>query len=193
MATDLVIDAKLSKESYGLNNSDKSLDIDGWRTVYVPGFVQTSANFAAQLFVAPDGSYKIGYRGTANLFSSGDTTTNVQSIVLNKWTQELTDSIEFTHAALKYIANTKGTSYGEARGYLSLTGHSQGGFESEVNAKFFGLKGTSLDGPGASTITQTQEFIDLKDRLSTGREMGTFYFFSTTALRGRRFASNPSR
>ncbi len=52
MATNLVIDAKLSKWSYStsLNNSSASLNIDGWRPVSVSRFVQTSTNFAAQLF-----------------------------------------------------------------------------------------------------------------------------------------------
>ncbi|TAM46397.1 MAG: hypothetical protein EPN55_05425, partial [Gammaproteobacteria bacterium] len=163
MATDLVIDAKLNKEVYSLNNSGKLLDIDGWKPVSLR-FDQTSTNFAAQLFVGPDGSYKIAYRGTAN-WSSGDVRINVGSIVLNQWTQELTDSVMFTHAAIRHIAETKGISYNEARTYLSLTGHSQGGFESEVNAKFFGLKGTSLDGPGGLAITQTESFTNLKNTL----------------------------
>ncbi|MHB8758697.1 MAG: alpha/beta hydrolase family protein, partial [Thiobacillus sp.] len=167
MATNLVIDAKLSKWSYStsLNNSSASLNIDGWQPVKVTQFIQTSTNFSAQLFKGPDGSYKIAYRGTASLTSSGDTTMNGQSIVLNRWTQELTDSIKFTHAAINYIRQQTGLDYDKARALLSVTGHSQGGFESEVVAKFFGLGGTSLDGPGASAITQTQDFANLKNEL----------------------------
>lgn len=48
MATNLVIDAKLSKWVYQLNNSgNAALNIDGWRPVQVTRFNQTSANFAA--------------------------------------------------------------------------------------------------------------------------------------------------
>lgn len=167
MATNLVIDATLSKWSYStsLNNSSASLNIEGWRPVQVTQFIPASNNFAAQLFVGADGTYKIAYRGTASLISSGDTTMNGGSIGLNLWTPEMTDSIKFTHAAIQHIATIKGISYSDARAYLTVTGHSQGGFESEVNAKFFGLSGTSLDGPGAAAITQTQGFLALKNEL----------------------------
>ncbi len=169
MATNLLIDAKLSDWSYSasLNNGSASLNIDGWQPVKVPGFTQTSDNFAAQLFVGPDGTYKIAYRGTASLTSTGDVTMNGQTIVLNRWTPEMTDSIEFTHAAIKHIARAEGIGYGDARNLLSVTGHSQGGFESEANAKFFGLKGTSLDSPGAAAIAQTQDFVNLKHELQS--------------------------
>ena len=170
MATNLVIDAKLSKWVYSdtLNNSSASLNIDGWQPVKLGDFRQTSANFAAQLFVGPDGTYKIAYRGTASLLSRGDTTTNGQSIVLGRWTQELTDGVKFAYAAIKQIQlDHPGLSFDQARALLSVTGHSQGGFESEVVAKFFGLKGTSLDGPGAGAITQTQDFANLKSQYQT--------------------------
>lgn len=165
MDTRFLDDATLNKYSYTLNNSNAALNINGWQPIQVLKFEQTSTNFAAQLFKSADGTYKIAYRGTQSLVSSGDTVMNVGSIVANVWTQELTDSIKFTDIAIKQIMAETGKSYNDARGLLSVTGHSQGGFEAEVNAKFFGLKGTSLDGPGASAISQTSDFTRLKDEL----------------------------
>jgi|GEM_PF-4582308 len=88
MDTRFLDDATLDKYSYTLNNSNTALNINGWQPIQVVQFTQESTNFAAQLFKNADGTYKIAYRGTQSLISSGDTVMNGGTIVANVWTQE---------------------------------------------------------------------------------------------------------
>ncbi len=77
----------------------------------------------------------------------------------------ITDDIRFTHQAIKAIQTETGLEYNDARRFLSVTGHSQGGAEAELVAKFFGLAGTSLDGPGVKAQVNSQTWNLLKAEL----------------------------
>ena len=156
MTINLVLDAQLSKDSYGVNNSGTGTS-EGWSRVRVadyklPTSVETGSNFAAQLYQGPDGTYKIALRGTANPTAKGDVVMNVGGIGVGLWMPEMQQAMVFTTQAIQQIAEARGESFEIAAKRFSVTGHSQGGFESELVAKMFGLPGSSQDGPGASRM-----------------------------------------
>ncbi|MDD5391340.1 MAG: cadherin-like domain-containing protein, partial [Gallionellaceae bacterium] len=152
--SNLLLDAKLNQASYGnaYHNKGTGDSISGWRPVEVviDSAKQLTTNFSAQLFKSADGTYKLAFRGTElewNPTDLGDAKANT-ALALGYWSPEFTDDIRFTHQAIQAIMTETGKGYDYARGLLSVTGHSQGGAEAELVAKFFGLGGTSLDGPG---------------------------------------------
>ncbi len=152
--SNLLLDAKLNQASYddAYHNGNSGAPVAGWQPVAVTGWKasdQLTSNFSAQLFKGADGTYKLAYRGTANPVGAADTKMNLY-LGGGGWAPEMTDAIRFTHAAIQSIATNLKIKYEDARQRLSVTGHSQGGFEAELSAKFFGLSGTSLDGPGAA-------------------------------------------
>ncbi|MDD5391338.1 MAG: hypothetical protein PHD37_18530 [Gallionellaceae bacterium] len=166
--SNLLLDAKLNQASYdnAYKNGNTGSPVAGWQAIQVKGWdatKQLTTNFSAQLFKGPDGTYKIAYRGTSD-WGPGDRDTNF-SFVDGTWAPEMTDSIRFTQQAIQAIMTETGKGYDYARGLLSVTGHSQGGFEAELNAKFFGLSGSSLDGPGTSAQVGTRAWNQLKSEI----------------------------
>jgi hypothetical protein len=145
--SDLVLDAKLSQAAYSSYNQSNTPVIDGWRPIKLEDAFfrpsQADQQFGAQLY-EKDGLYKVVYRGTQP--NAADWANN--PAIGGIWQQEMTDTIRFAGGALRYVMEREGKSLDEARDSLQTTGHSQGGFQSELAAKFYGLSGTSLDGPG---------------------------------------------
>ena len=181
--SDLVIDAKLSKAVYDSYNQNNTATIEGWRPVkldlvyFKPA--EADPQFGAQLY-EKDGQYKVVYRGTQpNL---ADWSNN--PAIAGWWQQEMSDTIKFAGGALKYVMDQTGIGLDQARERLSTTGHSQGGFQSELAAKFYGLPGTSLDGPGmrqfllnpSFTTTMRQEMRNefFGDALNSSYAIGNF-------------------
>ena len=164
MPQNLVLDAKLNKDSYNVNNTTGGVsNLDGWVRFSVTRYERPAgSNFAAQLYQGPDGNYKISYRGSADLLGAGDKAMNA-AIVAGQWAAEMSESVKFTFEAIKQVAADKGISFAAARDLFTFTGHSQGGFEAELNAKFFGVGGTSIDGPGASLQIGVAEWNAMKD------------------------------
>jgi Ca2+-binding RTX toxin-like protein len=164
MPQDLVTDAKLNKDSYNSSNTTGAVsNLEGWVRFSVIGYeLPVGSNFAAQLYQGPDGSYKIAYRGTANPLGAGDVAMNA-GIASGQWTAEMTESIKFTLAAIRQVAASENISFEAAKEKFFLTGHSQGGFEAELNAKFYGLSGTSIDGPGASPLIGVAGWTAMKE------------------------------
>ena len=151
--SNLLLDARLSQASYdaAYRNGSGGASIGGWQPIKVGEYRPITANFSAQLFRGADGSYKLAFRGTADPVGAADTAMNA-AIATGVWAPEMTDAIRFTYAAIKQIqiqTLRPELDFDQARALLSVTGHSQGGFEAELAAKFFGLRGSSLDGPGA--------------------------------------------
>ena len=156
MSRDLVLEAKLARDVYGVNNTAGG-SVAGLTRIKVekyeaPTTIQSGSNFAAQAYARPDGTYTIAYRGTNNLFEQGDFIHNRDAILAGKWTPEMQQAVEFTFAAIKQVAVEKGIRFKDAAKLFSVTGHSQGAFEGEVMAKLFGLTGSSFDGPGAARL-----------------------------------------
>lgn len=162
MANDLVLDAQLSKDSYAVGNSSEGA-IAGWERMKVSRYIlPTGSNFSGQLYKGPDGSYRIAFRGTAGVLDPGDVEMN-KAIVTGNWSAEMSESVKFAYYAIKEIqALNGGISFESAAKKLSVTGHSQGAFEAELNAMFFTLNGTSFDGPGASYVSDTQGWRDMQ-------------------------------
>ena len=140
MAQNLVLDVKLNQDSYTSNNTNGLAAGTGGmvRFTVAEYRLPTGSNFAAQLYQAPDGTYKIAYRGTVNPTGVGDAAMNA-GIVAGRWTAEMGESVKFTLAAIQQVAIRNGISFNDAKNLFTLTGHSQGGFESELNAKFLAL------------------------------------------------------
>jgi Ca2+-binding RTX toxin-like protein/ribosomal 50S subunit-recycling heat shock protein len=156
MPTNLVLDAQLSKDSYSVNNASGGV-VNGWSRIAVTGYklpttVEAGSNFSAQMYRSEDGTYKIAFRGTANVTGAGDVAMNGGGIVGGNWTPEMQQAMDFTTEAIKQVAKDRRIEFKEAAKLFTVTGHSQGGFEAELAAKMFGLAGTSQDGPGASRL-----------------------------------------
>jgi hypothetical protein len=111
--------------------------------------LQPPITFGAQLYKGPDGTYKLAFRGTEGNFR--DWAAN-GVWAANQWSEEWGATARFTAAALAQIADIEQISVAAASARLSTTGHSQGGFQSELAARLFGLRGSSLDGMGSNGI-----------------------------------------
>jgi hypothetical protein len=164
-----VTDARLSNAAYSSNNSANTATIDGWVPVLVtldPG-EEFSKTFGAQLY-EKDGQYKVVYRGTE--FNLEDWKQNGK-YSLGAWSPEWADTISFMAKAIKQVADIRFRGdVGLAKASFTTTGHSQGGFEAQLAAIMFGIKGTSLDGMGASTMAAkwTTIFEDIMKKEGVG-------------------------
>jgi hypothetical protein len=155
-------DSLLSNDVYKSNNASGG-DIEGFIRVKVeeyksPTTVQTGSNFAAQMYQRPDGKYTISYRGTVSHTQPGDIAQNRDAILNGQWTQEMRQAVQFTLLAIQQVAREKGISFREAARLFTVTGHSQGGFEAEVISKLYGLPGSSIDGPGAARLIESEGY-----------------------------------
>lgn len=176
MVGDFVTDANLSRDSDDRNN-DAGGKVGDWVRISVENYTpepeiepeleleleskQKGGNFAAQLYRNSNGRYKISYCRARAFSSTVDQEIN-QANQPPDWTTELSQSVKFTLEAIRQIARKESLTIDDAAKRLSLTGRGQGGFESEVNAALFGLDGTSIDGPGAAYIMETQGWLDIK-------------------------------
>jgi hypothetical protein len=157
----MVIDAQLNADVYNTHNSGTG-GLAGWSRKSLWGVnpaysVEEGSNFAAQLYKGPDGTYKIAFRGTSDFFGIGDRTSNSAAAV-GSWTGELGKGVEFVEAAINAIAREHRVSFSKAASLLTLTGHSQGGWEAQVLGQLFGLSVTSFDSPGGAEVVHTRGF-----------------------------------
>ncbi len=147
----LVTDARLAQGSYFSNNQSNTAVIDGWNPILVkldPG-QELSKTFGAQLY-QKDGQYKVVFRGTEGNVS--DWAQNLKYGTF-QWSDEFKDTVAFMAKAVVQVANEKfGGRVEEAVQVFTTTGHSQGGFQAELAALMFGVKGTSLDGMGSTGV-----------------------------------------
>ena len=155
--SDLVLDAKLSKAVYSSYNQNNTATVEGWNPVklakeyFKPA--EADPQFGAQLY-EKDGQFKVVYRGTQPNLADWSNNPAIGGV----WQQEMTDTIKFAGGALKYVMDSQQVSLDVARSRLATSGHSQGGFQSELAAKFYGLSGTSLDGPGMAQFLLNPNF-----------------------------------
>ena len=170
MPSNLVLDAKLSKAAYDSYNQNNTPTVDGWTPILLASayFVPAKSDpaFGAQLYQKGD-QFKVVYRGTQ--LNLADWANN--PYIGGVWQQEMSDTIRFAGGALKYVMDTQIVSLDVAREKVSVTGHSQGGFQSELAAKFYGLPGTSLDGPGMAHVSTKS---DVHHHLAPGYADGLF-------------------
>ena len=151
----LVTDARLADGSYRRNNSGGTATIDGWRPVQVrssngqPLDPKTfSSTFGAQLY-EKDGKYKVVFRGTEG--NMADWAQNLKYATF-QMSDEFKDTVAFMAKAVVQIAKEQDKTVQEAAKLFSTTSHRQGGFQAELAALMFGVKGTSLDGMGATGV-----------------------------------------
>jgi len=139
----VVTDARLSAGAYRSNNQSGTPIIDDWRPVELekPARYDFSETFGAQLY-EKDGLYKVAFRGTEG--NLPDWATNLKYGTF-QWSDEFRDAVVFVAKAVVRIAEQTSKPVEEAAKLLSTTGHSQGGFLSELAALMFAVKGTSLD------------------------------------------------
>lgn len=158
MATtaNLVLDATLSKAAYSSNNRSDTPVIDGWKPIALQWDKDFTPpdTFGAQLYKGPDAQYKVVFRGTeGNLADWAANDAYLGSLMHPEWAA----TTRFTAMALNFIRVDAVTNLAGARNALSVTGHSQGGFEAELAARIYGLKGSALDGMGAVGVFETNK------------------------------------
>ncbi len=187
---DLVLDAKLSKAAYSTFNQSTTPVIEGWQPISLPieffNIQTTDRSFAAQMYEKA-GQFKVVYRGT--IPTVADWANN--PAIVGVWQQEMTDTIRFAGGALRFLMERRGMTFDAAQSALTTTGHSQGGFQSELAAKFYGLSGTSMDGPGMAqfllspmfntTLRNEQRALGLVD-LQNSYSLGDFQVRVYTAV-----------
>ena len=147
----LVTDARLGQGAYSSNNSGNSATIDGWKPIEVvlTKGEKFSNTFGAQLY-QKEGQYKVVFRGTEG--NLADWAQNLKYGTF-QWSDEFKDTVAFMAKAVVQIAGEKtGGDVGRAAKLFTTTGHSQGGFQAELAALMFGVKGTSLDGMGSTGV-----------------------------------------
>jgi YD repeat-containing protein len=166
----LVLDATLSKAVYSSNNTDTTPSIEGWQPIklewqqdYTP-----PDTFGAQLYKGPGDQYKVVFRGTEGNFS--DWAAN-GAYAANAMHPEWEATTRFTAMALTFIQTDARTNLAGARNSLSVTGHSQGGFEAELAARIYGLKGSALDGMGASGVFEANKAALIQQAAEQGIEV----------------------
>lgn len=146
----LVLDSKLAQATYTSNNRADSASVDGWQPLSVKLTDPLPPDsFGAQLYKGPNGQYKLAFRGTETNFA--DWAQNGIWLA-NQWSDEWGAAARFTAASIALIAQLEDVPIEQAKQFLSTTGHSQGGFLSELSARLFGLSGSSLDGMGSNGI-----------------------------------------
>ena len=154
---DLVTDARLSQASYESNNRADTQVVNGWTPYQLrsqDGQPLDPANFSptfgAQIY-EKDGQYKVVFRGTEGTLA--DWAQNFKYGTF-QWSAEFKDTVAFMANAVVQVAGEREITLQDAAKLFTTTGHSQGGFQAELAALMFGVKGTSLDGMGATGVVR---------------------------------------
>jgi hypothetical protein len=151
--------------AYGSNNAASGAMPAGWTAVKVDAFNPSTTGFAGQLMTDGQGNYRISIRGTDSwnpLNPANELSLNA-AYATGKWHAQMDDAIRFTGEAMKQIRETQGLrSVDQVRSRLDGSAHSAGGGLYELAAKFFGLRGINLDGPGVGKQVQSERFTQLK-------------------------------
>jgi hypothetical protein len=151
--------------AYGTNNSATAPAVNGWTAVKVDAFRASSPDFAAQLYTDGQGNYRGGIRGSDFSNVAGDLRRVDAALAAGKWDPQLTDAIRFVGEAILQIKATptgKDLSLDQIRAQLDGSGHSLGGALWEIAAKFWGLRGMNVDGPGIAPQLLLGQFAALK-------------------------------
>jgi hypothetical protein len=144
-------------QAYETNNQATGPAVDGWPPVRVDQFRPSSPYFAAQLSTDGQGHYRVAFRGSNELAdfvgipyllpgSGADFL-----LAHGAWTTQQSDAIRFVGEAMLQIKREMpGMSFDDLRASFDCTGHSLGGSLCETAAKFYGLAGMNIDGPGVA-------------------------------------------
>lgn len=151
--------AVFSAAAYTTNNAIDGEAILGWQPVAVERFKPTSPNFAGQLYSDGQGNYRIAFRGSDR---GGDFLGADIALLAGTWQAQMTDAINFAGEAIRQIKTDTAAPLDDVRAHLDVTGHSLGGGLSELTAKFYGLNGMSIDGPGVGDQSKSDQFKALK-------------------------------
>src|SRR5205823_3072642 len=87
------------------------------------------------------------------------------------WDPQMQDAMSFAYEAFKRIKadleleGRRDITINDIRERVSVTGHSLGGALAEMVAKFYGLPGFNIDGPGVQTLAGKPEFTAWKDKV----------------------------
>ena len=152
-----------SAAAYNTYNQSTGRSIAGWTPVRVDTFSASDPYFAAQLYTDGAGHYRVAMRGSEATDKLADFRTADLALAAGQWHGQLTDAVNFVGQAILQIQrNDNNLSLDDIRSSLDVTGHSLGGSLAEITAKFWGIRGMNIDGPGTSNQVGSSEFNTLK-------------------------------
>lgn len=165
--------------SYGAGPGSPALQVGNAVPVNVKLFDATpNSGFQGTLYKdTVTGKYTVAFAGTNDAtdalspdsrLATGNLLT---SLGVGAWDPQMSDALKFTFEAFKQIQTEykaeagKDLSLDDIRSMVNVTGHSLGGSLAEMTAKFFGLSGANIDGPGVQAPIQQSEYGALQNQV----------------------------
>lgn len=172
-----------------------------------PGFAAASATFQATAYEdRATGRYVVAFAGIGgSVRTSPDGSLVAQGLPAYGWHLEMDDAILFTCAVFRHVRavlrdeGCSAPALDQLRARVEVTGHCLGGALAELVAKFYGIGGYNLDGPGVSGVVGSgnwrslkakiqQTFPDLQAAYALGRGQFSSDSFSVVGMAGRHLA-----
>jgi hypothetical protein len=199
----------LAMGAYGTGPGTTGRIVGSAAPVEVDRFKATpGSGFQGSLYKDPaTGKYTIAFAGTndpTDLVRSDRvlaTSNLLTAIGAGAWDPQMTDAIKFTIESFKQIQKEyidrkeEPPSIDDLRQMVTVTGHSLGGSLAELSAKFFGLNGANIDGPGVMASTSQAQyaalhteaqtaFAGMQPNYSLGRDQFGAYAYTVVGVAG---------
>ncbi|MEI8326570.1 MAG: hypothetical protein WCH44_14625, partial [Betaproteobacteria bacterium] len=178
--------------AYGKTDANSTpIPVGNSAPVAITGFTSTNGSgFDGALYKDPSsGKYVIAFAGSVQLGAdwmgadptlAAQATTTLVGEWAGSWHPQMTDALNFAYAAvktiytdLKHLGNDNPT-MDDIRAVLDVTGHSLGGALAEMVAKFFGLGGANIDGPGVTTLVGLSAYTAMQDKVAADTDLAGF-------------------
>jgi hypothetical protein len=171
----------LAMGAYGTGPGTTGRIVGSAAPIEVEQFKATpGSGFQGTLYKDPaTGKYTVSFAGTNDLTDllKSDrvlaTSNLLTAIGAGAWDPQMTDALKFTIESFKQIQKEyidrkeEPPSIDDLRTMVTVTGHSLGGSLAELAAKFFGLPGANIDGPGISASTSQAQYSALQNEAQT--------------------------
>lgn len=177
-----------AQAAYGAGGSDSHVyyPVGDFKPLNIPGFEPTkdSGFNGVLLYNQKTGEYRLGIAGTTFKTENGsldgkdigaDGHLAAQTVLRNaegyvsKWHDQFSDSMRFATAAFSFIKDRMTDESGgvsptvdQIRERMSVVGHSLGGAQAELIAKYLGIGGANIDGPGVNQMLDSDGYKELQ-------------------------------